>query len=116
MIFDYARAVEALGTISVEDIGNTCLNALNDEALEWYLIIDTHNGWTKVTEFGPIRVDSNSLVSNFHYEFSEREFSENYLSKTIDKFINNPRFRITQVFELSKDLAHKNFDNIRNSL
>lgn len=116
MIFDYLRTTQSLDSISIADIGNTCLNAINDDAWEWYLIIETTNGWTKTTTFGPLKVDSDSLLSNFSYNFYEREFSEKNISSTISNFINNPKHMITQVVELDKNSCKDRFDFIKQKL
>jgi len=116
MIFDYLRTTQALDSISIEDTGNTCINAINDEALEWFLIIETSNGWTRITEFGPLKVDSNKLSTSFSYAFYERDFSERHINKTIDTFLNNPRRMITQVFETDKEIAKERFSYIKESL
>ena len=116
MIFDYLRTVQSLDTIDIEDIGNTCINAVNDDALEWFLILETKDGFTKTTSFGPLKVDSNKLSSYFNYEFFEKEFSDRSISKTIDKFINNPKHSITQVFEVDKKFAKERFSSIGKSL
>lgn len=116
MIFDYLRTTQALDSISIEDIGNTCINAVNDEALEWFLIIETNAGWTKITEFGPLKVDSDKLSTSFSYTFYEKDFSERSINKTIDNFLNNPRRMITQVFEIDKNIATERFSHIKESL
>ena len=116
MIFDYLRTIQAMDSISIEDIGNTCITALNDDGLEWFLIIETINGWTKVTSFGPLKVDSIKLSTSFSYNFYEKDFSEKSINKTIDNFINNPKHMITQVEEIDKNLAKERFNSIIKSL
>lgn len=116
MIFDYLRTIQAMDTISIDDIGNTCINAINDDALEWFLIIETVEGWTKVTEFGPLHVDSDDLTLSFSYTFYNKEFSDKNIAKTIDKFINNPRYMATQVEEIDKSIARERFESIVKSL
>ncbi len=116
MIFDYLRTVQAMDSISIEDIGNTCINALNDDGLEWYLLIETNNGWTKTTLFGPLKVDSDSLSTSFSYNYYEKDFSDKHISKTIETFINNPKYMITQVCEVDKNYAKERFNSIIKSL
>ncbi len=116
MIFDYLRTVQAMDTISIEDIGNTCINAFNDDGLEWFLVLETNNGWTKTTIFGPLKVDSNKLTTSFSYSFYEKDFSEKTINKTIDNFINNPKYMITQVEEIDKNFAKERFNKIKESL
>ena len=105
MIFDYLRTVQSLDTITIEDIGNTCINTINDDAEEWYLIITTKQGWTEIKEFGPLVVDSDKLKQYFMYNKFSFEYNEKRLRKIIDNFINNTRHNITQVFEIEKSDA-----------
>ncbi|MBQ6632040.1 MAG: hypothetical protein IJH55_08070 [Romboutsia sp.] len=116
MIFDYLRTVQAMDTIDIVDIGNTCINAVNDDALEWYLLIETKSGWTRTTTFGPLKIDSNSLSTSFLYSFYEKEYAEKTISKTIETFINNPKYMITQVFEVDKEIAKERLNSIKKSL
>ncbi len=116
MIFDYLRMIQSLDTIDIEDIGNTCINALNDTGQEWYLVIDTFEGWTKIKEFGPLIVDSNRIGSYFNYDKYEYDYSDKKISKVIEKFINNPKRDITQVFEMPKDNAIERLEAVKNCL
>lgn len=117
MTFEYLKTVQAMDSIDIVDIGNTCINAINDEAEEWYLLITTKNGWTNVTTFGPLKVDSDDpMMNSFSYSYFERDFDEKKLYKTINDFINNPRHNITQVFEVDKEEANNKIDIIKRHL
>ena len=116
MIFDYMRMVSALDTIEIDDIGNTCINTLNDYGEEWYLIINTHEGWTEIVEFGPLVVDSNNLKTYFTYDKYSYEYSDKKIGKVIDKFINNNKRDITQVFEVTKDQAKNRLELVKHCL
>ncbi len=116
MTFDYLRTIQSLDSINIEDIGNTCINAINDDAEEWYLSISTENGWSVITEFGPVTVDSNKLKNYFMYSKFSMEFNERKIYTLIDKFINNSKRAITQVFELEKLKAKERFISIKNVL
>lgn len=117
MTFDYLRTVQAMDFIEIPDIGNTCVCAINDDAEEWYLIITTKNGWTNITSFGPLEVDSDDHLKNsFNFNYFERDFEEKKIKKTISDFINNPKHEITQVFEVEKEEAINKFNKIKNRL
>lgn len=116
MIFDYMRTVQALDTIDIPDIGNTCINAFNDFGLEWYLIIDTYQGWTKIKEFGPLLADLDHIATYFDYTMYQHEYSEKKISKVIEKFINNNKRMITQVFEVPKEQAENRLEAVLKDL
>lgn len=116
MIFDYLRTTTALDTIDIEDIGNCAINAINDDAEEWFLIINTYEGWTETIEFGPLVVDTEDLRTFFKYDKYACDFSEKKIGRSIDKFINDPKRMITQVFEVEKDFAKSRFNSIKDKL
>ena len=116
MIFDYFRLTTALDSIDIDDIGNCCINSINDSGEEWFLIVKTCEGWTEITEFGPLLVDTGRLPSYFMYNRFSYDFSEKKISAVIDKFINNPKRAITQVFEVEKDLAASRLNTVRDDL
>ena len=116
MIFDYLRTTTALDSIDIEDIGNCCINALNDSGEEWFLVIRTWEGWTEITDYGPLLVDSDQFSSYFVYNKYGYDFSEKKISTAIDKFLNNPKRVITQVYEVEKEFAKERLDMIRNKL
>ena len=116
MIFDYLRTTTALDTISLDDIGNCAVNAMNDSGEEWFLIINTYEGWTETIEFGPLVVDADETKSYFNYDKFACDFSEKKISNTINKFLNNPKRSITQAFEVEKDFAKTRLNSIKKSL
>ena len=116
MIFDYMRTVQSLDIIDIADIGNTCINAFNDEGEEWFLTINTYQGWTETVEFGPLVTEQDKIRPYFSYNRYSYEYNEKKLERAIDKFINNPSRRITQVFEVEKDEAKSRLDAIKDCL
>lgn len=116
MVFDYFRTITALDSITIDDIGNTCINAINDNAEEWFLVVHTYEGWTEIKEFGPLIVDTNDLPTYFEYRKYAYEFNEKKLGTTIDKFINNPKRMITQVSEVEKDFVKSRLNIVRDKL
>lgn len=116
MIFDYLRTTTALDTIDIIDIGNCSISAINDDAEEWFIIIDTNEGWTKIREFGPILSDDNKIKTFFNYDCSATDFSEKKIKIRIDKFLNNPRRMITQVNEVEKVFAQDRLNSILKQL
>ena len=95
--YEYLYEVKATGFLEIENIGECCLVANNDFLQEQILIITTEMGKTKIIQYGPIFVDNVQTPNNISYTFSEIDFSDYKIDKTIEKFINDPKFRTTQV-------------------
>lgn len=104
MNFEYLKTETYMDSIDIEDTGNCVININNDDAQEWFMKIDTYLGWTSVTTFGPMVIDSDTMPTFYSYNHFEMEFNEKKIYKTIRDFINNPRNNITQVFEGDIDL------------
>lgn len=117
MTFEYMKIVQAMDLIEIPDIGNTCINAINDDAEEWYLIIETKGGWTRVVEFGPLKIDSDKpMLHYFKYNSFERDYDDKFIYNSINKFINDPKHEITQVFEVEKEVAKERLGLVKSEL
>ena len=102
--FEYYYTKSAIGELNIEDVGDCCIQACNDEGLFYYLLIETHLGWTKILEYGPAAPDFDELPKAFNCNFSRIDFDEKRIFKRIDEFLNN-RFRnITQAQLVSRDV------------
>ena len=86
--------------IIVEDIGNTCIEAMNDNGILFYLIIRTNDiGWTKVLYYGPV----NEAVGCPHEckcELNSFEYNEYKINKIIRSFLTDPKKRVTSAVEV----------------
>ena len=97
--YEYLYEVKATGFLEIENIGEVCLIANNDFLQEKVLIIHTELGKTRVIQYGPVYVDNVQPPTDCSYTFSEFDFSDYKIDKIIDKFINDPKFKTTQVKE-----------------
>lgn len=107
MNFEYMRISTAMDSIEVEDLGNVCLRASNDNADEWLMSIKTSLGWSEVKQFGPLKIDSEGFGFYFNFSFQKFEYSEKRLYKLIDDFINNPKKSIT----IAEIISEEDFDS-----
>lgn len=105
MQFDYFYMMQPTGSINIEDIGNITLHAFNDFYQQYFLIIQTEMGRTKIIQYGPIYVEIKEPPSQINYTYTEFEFSESKISKIIDKFLNNGKAMISQVNIIEQDEA-----------
>ena len=108
MQFDYLYEVRATGSIEIEDIGNTVLNAVNDLFMqEYFLVIRTEYGKTRIAQYGPLFVDQQTLPTFININFQEIDYNSHKIETIIEKFLNNPKYSISQVQEIDFEQAKK---------
>jgi hypothetical protein len=100
MQYEYLATVQFTGVIDIDNIGNVCLEALNDFGMMWLLCIKTVEGQTEVIEYGPILVDIDKLSESVYYTYDRFQFDSRKIDRRIEQFINNPKRIITQVNEI----------------
>lgn len=110
--FEYLAKVVVENSIVVEDIGECAIEANNDLGQTWCLIIKTELGLTEVFEVGPFFPDIYELPKNCNWSYKRIDYSENQLSKIIDKFLNDSYRGITQAKEIDMEEAKKYFRNL----
>lgn len=103
MQYEYLATVQFTGTIDIDNIGNTCIEALNDFGRMWLLCIKTDEGQTEVVEYGPIQVDIEQLDENVYYSYNRFQFNSTKIDRIIESFLNNPKRAISQANEITID-------------
>lgn len=103
MLFNYLKTESYMDSIDILDIGNCCLVAYNDDGNKWAFYTKTELGWSVIKIVGPFDAEDDSMGSFFTYYKNGFEYSEKKLHKQINDFLNNPKNKITQVFECNKD-------------
>ena len=111
MTFDYLERVVVDGQLEVDDIGQCIIQANNDLAEEFYLIIKTELGWSEILEYGPCVPDLELLQYNYQIKYSRIEYNQGKLERTIDKFLNDPKRMITQAKLVALEDIHDNLIN-----
>ena len=105
--FEYLYTIQASDCLEVEDVGNTCIHILNDIGHEWYMIIETELGETRVKTFGPFHVDMNNYFNHgFNFNYTVMDYKESRICNLIDNFINDSKKLITQAFVCESDEAY----------
>lgn len=113
MNFPYLYVQQNLDSIDIENIGNVSLQLNNDLGDCWFLIIKTSLGWTTIHEFGPLNAsNTEELGYHFQYKYDKQEYNDTKLIKRIDKFMNDPKKMITQIFFIDGDEALTSLHNI----
>lgn len=112
MNFEYYITKQVNGDIEIEDTGNCAIQAFNDKGEEYYLIIDTSLGTTRVFQYGPAVPDFDLLPKSVNCSFKRIEYSDYKVHKVIDDFLNNGYAGITQAFLIDKESALNNCRDI----
>ena len=116
MFFEYLKTSQYQDSIEIESVGNCALQAINDEADSWILLINTELGSSIVIQAGPINLDFDEIGDNVYISRSKFEYNEKRLYKIIFDFINNPKKIITSVEIIDKDLCKNILKKLTNSL
>lgn len=113
--YEYMHVTTAMDSILVEDIGNCALQEFNDEGKQWFLLITTYLGMSKVIEFGPL---SDGVIEDNGFYLSRKniEYKEKFLDKVIQKFVENPNRMITQIEVVDEDTIIEVLDSIKNQI
>ena len=115
MFFEYLKTSQYMDSIEIDSIGNCTLQAVNDTADCWVLLISTELGSCKVLQAGPINLDFEEVSPNCYVSKSSFEYNEKRLHKIINDFINNPRYNITSVEIIEPDIGKTLLKKITNS-
>lgn len=115
MNFPYLYQQSSMDSIEIENLGDVCLQAFNDNAMEYWLVIKCSLGWVEIEEVGPFLADNNALQSGYNYHYTRMPYGEEKLIKTIDKFINNPHRAITQVFYSDNETFNDRISSLHKS-
>lgn len=105
MNFEYRITRQVEADIDIDNIGDCCLKAFNDEGMEYILIIETQMGVCRIFNYGPIQPDFDLLPKSTSISFQRIDFRQGALIKIIEGFLNNPYAKITQAMECSKEEA-----------
>lgn len=90
MKFEYCYTTTATADIEIEDVGTFSLCAYT-QIEEYYLIVQTHYGITKIIKYGPKLIDLEELPSTVSYFYRKIDFSQSRICKIIDDFLNNDK-------------------------
>ena len=108
-LFNYNGSVTYEDSVNVEDLGNTCLQAVDELNYCYFFITKTSLGITSCLEYGPIDLEDDLLPDETNIQFSRFEFSNKTIIKKINAFlmpkknllVKTKKCKIIQVTELS---------------
>ena len=93
MIFEYCEQPQFTKSIEIEDYGNTCIRSSTVDGFDYYIIIQTVMGKTRILTFGPIMADIDPnlrLEDRFNISYTKINFDMKKISRFIDQALNNP--------------------------
>ena len=105
--FNYNGEVMWSDEITLESLGNVCLDATDVLDRHHFLIARTSLGETTYLEFGPLYLEKELLPDNHDIHFERFDYSDNAMIKKITKFlgpkqfIGNKKVKIADVKEIT---------------
>ena len=106
--FEYLPASVYIEKIDIKDIGNTIIEAKNDNQIYYYITVQTELGVTRICEFGPCLDFAQYEVKSFKFNFNKFQYSESKIIKAINSFLKNPIYNIVEANEITLDELYKN--------
>ena len=84
--FEFDNQYVPQNFIEIENIGNVCIEAINEnDGLFYYLLIKTSLGTTSIFEYGPVVPDIDKLFDNYNVSFNREQYNEKKLKIFISK-------------------------------
>lgn len=95
MTFDYFKVTSVNGELEIEDPGNCAIRAANDDGEEYYMIVETSLGSSRIFTYGPCVPDMDLLPKSVNCHFSRIIYSSVKINKAINDFLNDRFANIT---------------------
>lgn len=101
--------------IDVEDIGNVCLEAVNeDDGFFYYLLIKTYAGVSTTISYGPVVPDVALLPDEYSLEFKRMNFKDTSIIKFISFWLNDRSKNITSAQVIDETAFIENIKDMKN--
>lgn len=97
MTFNYLYSLSSTESFDVSDIGNFTLSCTNNLGQEYFILVRTKYGITRILTWGPRWVDMETACNNVTVSFQEFQFSASKLETLVDRYVNDAKKSITQV-------------------
>ena len=102
-----------MDSIEIDDVGNICLQLFNDLGYYWIIETRTQHGQTEIRTYGALSDSHKGFTDlGFMFNCTRLEYNDTKIKNFIDKFINDSKKGISQVFEISIDTAVSKLDAI----
>lgn len=110
--FDYFYTMQPMDSYECEDLSNFTLEINTDDAIEYFIDVQTELGETIVKHFGPLKVDDNEFGNAFEFKYCKFQFNEQKIIKLVDKLLNNNKMIVTQVKEIDREEFYNRLDEV----
>ena len=110
--FEYFKEIKSNDSLTIDNLGNCCIKAFNDNGNVYYLQITTSLGFSTILEYGPLNAETLDFNQTYMCSYKVVEFSEKVLSKIVDNFLNDKYRKITQAFKCESEEFKNNYRNI----
>lgn len=111
--FEFDNQYVPQNFIEIENIGNVCIEAINEtDGLFYYLLIKTSLGTTSIFEYGPVIPDIDKLFDNYNVSFNREQYNEKKLKIFISKWLNDRMKKITTANIIEEKTFLDNYKDI----
>lgn len=89
--------------LNINELGQVCLEAMDEDVMCYYLIIRTSLGQSSILEYGPLVPDTTILPSQTEIKFQRIDFNDTKIKMIINNFLrprNKGKSKIVTVSEI----------------
>lgn len=116
-VYGYKFERTATKEITIDDIGNCALEAIDREGAHYYLIILTSLGTTTVVKCGPIVPDVSLLPDGYTCSLERMDYDDDDIDSIIDKWTTGTKKKsFEEITIVDKSIAINNIRDLKNYL
>lgn len=91
-IIEYKQEKVFTAELEIDDIGNVCVRATNEEKGEdYYINVQSLSGFAYIFKLGPVCPDIEVALDGLEISYKQIKFSDKTISKEISLYINDPK-------------------------
>lgn len=111
--FEFANEWKPTNSIDIDNIGNFCLEAIDEEdGFYYYLMVKTTLGTSTIISYGPVVPDVELLPDNYNINFQRLQFNDKKMNIWISKWLNDRMKKITGAYIIEEKIFKDNFKDI----
>ena len=103
-VIDYAAVKAFTATISIDDIGNTCVRCEDENNAELFMFVKTVAGYTHILQVGPVITGVPIFCKNFKVEVKQFNYSDKRIDKELRLFLNSNKISSAEVISIEEGL------------
>lgn len=116
MEFEFNNQFTPQSLIDIDNIGAFALEAVNEDGIYYYYIVQTIIGQSIIASCGPIIPDIDILPSGFCVTIYKMPYNEIRLTKAINLFLNDKYKKITDARIIDIEEAIDQFRDVKSYL